>query len=123
MTGQEGRRERWRLVVAAAAVSTALLGAGAISVLATTEDANQSFPQMTFSQMPQTTTEDTGLQQTDSFGYIPQHETTLPTNGNGPGAPGPFGNGPFDNPGPPLPGGPGLPAHATVAPTLTSPAG
>ncbi|CAM3165100.1 Lipoprotein [Prescottella defluvii] len=117
MNGRNGRSApRWCALACAA-----LLGAGVVGVLATTHDTTVTTP--AFPQLPQTTTEDTGLQQTNSFGYIPEHETTLPTNGNGPGAPGPIGDNPFHNPGPPIPGGPGLPAHATVTPTLTSPAG
>ncbi|WP_242676526.1 hypothetical protein [Rhodococcus sp. ABRD24] len=116
------RRHRHGRVVAAFA-GAAVLGAGAIGVLATAETTLQ-----TSSQAPSSSTTDTGLQQTNSFGYIPQHETAPPTNG-GPGAPepfggGPFGDGPFGNPAPPLPnGGPQLPAAAPVEPTLTTPAG
>ncbi|WP_433608559.1 hypothetical protein [Prescottella agglutinans] len=101
------------LLVAAATVLT--LGIAAAGWQRSSDvSTNHGYPQTQLT----STTDETGLQQTDSFGYIPQHETTLPTNGNGP-APGPFGNGPGKNPGPPLPGGPQLPAVAT----LTTPAG
>ncbi len=103
-------------VGAVAALAVASLGLAGCDRASQT--ANHGFPQQ-----PTSTTDETGLQQTNSFGYIPEHETTLPTNGNGPGAPGPFNDNPFDNPGPPLPGGPGLPAHGAVQPTLTTPAG
>ena len=107
---------------AATAVTALLLGATVTGCQQSSETATHGFPQQ-----PTTTTEETGLQETNSFGYIPEHETTLPTNGNGPGAPGPGDGGPFGGPGPgggpfgspPLPGGPGLPAAAT----LTTPAG
>ncbi|NKS62514.1 hypothetical protein GS966_02895 [Rhodococcus hoagii] len=103
-------------VGAVAALAVASLGLAGCDRASQT--ANHGFPQQ-----PTSTTDETGLQQTNSFGYIPEHETTLPTNGNGPGAPGPFNDNPFDNPGPPLPGGPGLPARGAAQPTLTTPAG
>ncbi|MCA1005742.1 hypothetical protein LCL87_08435 [Rhodococcus hoagii] len=107
-----------RRIAVGAVAALAVLTLGLAGCDRPSEAANHSYPQEQTS-----TTDQTGLQQTNSFGYIPEHETTLPTNGNGPGAPGPFNDNPFDNPGPPLPGGPGLPARAPVAPTLTTPAG
>ncbi|PTR25761.1 hypothetical protein C8K36_106194 [Rhodococcus sp. OK519] len=108
-----------RIAIAVVAASTAVvLGVAASGCQKASEVTNHGYPQE-----QTTTTDETGLQQTNSFGYIPEHESPLPTNGNGPGAPGPFNDNPFDNPGPPLPGGPGLPARAPAAPTLTTPAG
>ncbi len=67
-------------VGAVAALAVASLGLAGCDRASQT--ANHGFPQQ-----PTSTTDETGLQQTNSFGYIPEHETTLPTNGNGPGAP------------------------------------
>ncbi|RVW07684.1 hypothetical protein EGT67_19770 [Prescottella agglutinans] len=107
--------QRITILLIAAATVLALGIAAAGWQRASDVSTNHGYPQTQLT----STTDETGLEQTNSFGYIPEHETTLPTNGNGPGAPGPFNDDPFDNPGPPLPGGPGLPAAAT----LTTPAG
>lgn len=115
MIQQNDRALLQRIAIVILAAATVLtLGISATSWHRSADSTNRGYPQTQVSP----TSDETGLQQTDSFGYIPQHETTLPTNGNGP-APGPFGNGPGKNPGPPLPGGPQLPAVAT----LTTPAG
>ncbi|WFR72988.1 hypothetical protein P9209_03840 [Prescottella defluvii] len=102
-------------IVLVAASTVVTFGLTVAGYHRSSDSTNYSYPQ---TQMT-SATDETGLQQTNSFGYIPQHETTLPTNGMGPGPQGPFGNGPGENPGPPLPGGPQLPAAAT----LTTPAG
>jgi len=117
MVEQNNRPFPRRIAIFLLAAATVLtLGTAVAGYHRTSEvSTNHSYPQTQLT----STTDETGLQQTNSFGYIPQHETTLPTNGMGPGPQGPFGNGPGENPGPPLPGGPQLPAAAT----LTTPAG
>ncbi|MDH6284962.1 hypothetical protein M2284_005310 [Rhodococcus sp. LBL1] len=115
MVRQNNRSLLRRVAIALAAAATVVtLGLTVAGYHQSSDSTNNSYPQTQMN----SSTDQTGLQQTDSFGYIPQHETTFPTNGNGP-APGQFGNGPGNNPGPPLPGGPQLPAAAT----LTTPAG
>lgn len=117
MTPRTGRPLSRRLALPAATTSAALLlfGAGATAC--------QRPPDATDHGARPPTNHDTGLQPTDSFGYLPQHETTVPTAGIGPAGPDAFGDDPFDNPGPPLPGGPGLPARADAPPMHSSPAG
>ncbi|GAB2634357.1 hypothetical protein ABI214_14250 [Prescottella soli] len=116
MVQQNNRSLPRRIAIFLLAAATVLTLGTAVAGYHRSSDVstNQGYPQ---TQMT-SATDQTGLQQTDSFGYIPQHETTLPTNGMGPGGQG-FGNGPGGNPGPPLPGGPQLPAAAT----LTTPTG
>lgn len=121
MIGQNGGPMLRRLAVAAAALSTVLALGGTVTAC----DPNVgSTPELTTTEEGTNSPEDSsGLQPTNSFGYIPEHESPLPTGENGPGVPGPGGGNPFDNPGPPLPGGPELPARANIQPTLTTPAG
>jgi len=73
-----------------------------------------------------TSTRNTGLQQTDTFGYIPRRETTtLQTGLMGPGGEGMQGGGGlFDNVDPPFRnGGPQIAAVPASSPSLPSPAG
>lgn len=73
----------------------------------------------------QTTTRNTGLQQTATYGYIPQRETTTFQSGLiGPGGGRFLNNGPFQNAAPPLPNGAAQPpVDLPSYPTLATPSG
>lgn len=113
--------QRNRMLVAAAAVAAGLLG-GAITGCDDNIDSNPGLPttKEETEETEETDPEDSsGLQQTNSFGYIPEHERTFETDPIGPEG-GNIENDPFElGGGSSLPGGSRLPAEAT----LTTPTG